>query len=153
MHVEQGRSLYRNFPFPFSTFLKAQLWWLCNRGWRSCLWRKAWSRCPYWRDHSRGSRCSSPRLGKQNALAHRVHRLWRINATWKQQQKAGTLCICTDNYTTQAITFDFTIATKTIQYFKERCLQTSIYGEVGCFFTLNTYNVKNPFKWTNCSDN
>lgn len=127
-HVEQGRRLSCNFPSPFSTFLKGRLWWLRNRGWRSWLWRKAWNRCPYWWDHSRGSGCSSTRLGKWNALAHRVHGLWRIKATWKQEQKAGMLCICTDNYTVQAIAFDFTINTKTIL---QRDL--SIYRKAGWF--------------------
>lgn len=83
VHVEQGRSLYYNLPFPFSTFLKSWLRWLCDRGGRLWLWSKSWSRCPCWGDHSRGSRCSHPRLGELNALACGVHRLYRINATWK----------------------------------------------------------------------
>lgn len=49
------------------------------------------------------------------------------NNSRKQEHIA---CSYTDNYTMQAITVDFTITTKTIWYFKERCLPTSIYWKV-----------------------
>lgn len=39
------------------------------------------------------------------------------------------VCICTDNYRMREITFDFTRTTKTVEHFKERHLQTGIYGK------------------------